>query len=397
MVEVPISAPNARNCVKKERLKKSKAGLYIHVPFCRSKCPYCDFYSIPFDEELKNSYLKALKQEIIISAKDKPGLKADTLYFGGGTPSLLKPNEVGQIINLCRKHFSLSDSAEISLEANPESLNLKKLRSYYSVGINRLSLGFQSLNDEELNIIGRLHNASKAIHAYSQACKAGFDNISIDLMMGIPQQTLERWEYTLNQIVQLKPQHISTYILEIKEGSLWSKRPLEKHASEEAVSKMYYFTLDFLSSNGYQQYEISNFSLPGFCSYHNYKYWSGYTYLGFGPSAHSLYNNYRYDNVSDLNQYIERIKNVGSARDKRIFLTKNNRLEEILFLGLRKTEGVELKLFQVEFGIDILSKFSQEISRLQDAGLVEISKGFFKLSRKGLLLSNEVFQAFLLD
>ncbi len=397
MVEVPISALNARNCAKKERLKKNRAGLYIHVPFCRSKCPYCDFYSIPFNKELKNSYLKSLEQEIMISAKDKPDLKADTLYFGGGTPSLLKPNEVGRIIDQCRKCFSLSDSAEISLEANPESLNLKKLKSYYSVGINRLSLGFQSLDDEELNIIGRLHTASNAVHAYSQALKAGFDNISIDLMMGIPQQTSERWEYTLNQVVQLKPQHISTYILEIKGNSLWSKRPPVKRASEEAVSKMYYFTFDFLSSNGYKQYEISNFALPGFCSYHNYKYWSGYTYLGLGPAAHSFYNNYRYYNVSDVNQYIERIKTMGSAGDKRIFLTKNNRLEEVLFLGLRKTEGVRLKLFQVEFGIDILSKFSQEISRLQDAELVEINKGFLKLSRKGLLLSNEVFQAFLLD
>jgi oxygen-independent coproporphyrinogen-3 oxidase len=397
MVEVPISALNARNCINIERLKKNRAGLYIHVPFCRSKCPYCDFFSIPFDEQLKNNYLKALEQEIIISAKDKPGLKADTLYFGGGTPSLLKANEVERIINLCRNYFSLSDSAEVSLEANPESLNLRKLKSYYSVGINRLSLGFQSLDDEELNIIGRLHTASNAVHAYSQACKAGFDNIGIDLMMGIPQQTLKRWEYTLNQVAQLKPQHISTYILEIKGHSLWSKRPPAKHASEEAISKMYYFTLDFLSSKGYQQYEISNFALPGFCSYHNYKYWSGYTYLGFGPAAHSFYNNYRYYNISDVNQYIERIKTVGSAVDKRLFLTENNRLEEVLFLGLRKTEGVKLELFQVEFGIDILSKFSQEISRLQDADLVEISKGFLKLSRKGLLLSNEVFQAFLLD
>lgn len=397
MGEVPISVLNARSKMNRYALKKDKLGLYIHVPFCRRKCPYCDFYSIPFNEELKNKYLKALEQEIIFSAREIDGIKADTLYFGGGTPSLLKPAEVEQLICRCRNSFFLSDDAEITLEANPESLDLTKLKGYRSAGINRLSLGVQSFIDEELKILGRLHTVQKALQSYSQACRVGFDNIGIDLMLGLPQQKIEQWAYSLRQALQIKAQHLSTYILELKKTSCWTQKFLHEVPAEDAVEEMYNFTIEFLTAQGYQHYEISNFCLPGFSSYHNLKYWSDVPYIGFGSSAHSYYRNNRYNNVPDVYKYIKLIALSNSAIENRQVLTKENRLEEALFLGLRVTAGIELSYFNKLYSVDIEAKYMNEIHRLQDAELLEISKGFLRLTQKGYLLSNEVFQAFLLD
>jgi oxygen-independent coproporphyrinogen-3 oxidase len=397
MGEVPISALNARSKMDRYTLKKDKLGLYIHVPFCRRKCPYCDFYSIPFDEELKDKYLKALEQEIIFSAREIDGIKADTLYFGGGTPSLLKPAEVEQLIFHCKNSYFLSDDAEITLEANPESLDLKKLKDYRSAGINRLSLGVQSFIDEELKVLGRLHTVQKALQSYNQACRVGFDNIGIDLMLGLPQQKIEHWAYSLRQALQIKPQHLSTYILELKKNSCWTQKFLHKLPTDDAVEEMYNFTIEFLTAQGYQHYEISNFCLPGFPSYHNLKYWSNVPYIGFGPSAHSYYRNNRYNNVPDVYEYIKLIALSNSAIENRQALTTENRLEEALFLGLRVTKGIELSYFNKLYCVDIEAKYMNEIYRLQDAELLEISNGFLRLTQKGYLLSNEVFQAFLLD
>jgi oxygen-independent coproporphyrinogen-3 oxidase len=397
MGEVPISALNARSKMDRYTLKKDKLGLYIHVPFCRRKCPYCDFYSIPFDEELKDKYLKALEQEIIFSAREIDGIKADTLYFGGGTPSVLKPAEIEQLICRCKNYFFLSEDAEITLEANPESLDLKKLKDYRSAGINRLSLGVQSFIDEELKVLGRLHTVQKALQSYNQACRVGFDNIGIDLMLGLPQQKIKQWAYSLRQALQIKPQHLSTYILELKKNSCWTQKFLHKLPTDDAVEEMYNFTIEFLTAQGYQHYEISNFCLPGFPSYHNLKYWSNVPYIGFGPSAHSYYRNNRYNNVPDVYEYIKLIALSNSAIENMQALTTENRLEEALFLGLRVTAGIELRYFNKLYSIDIEAKYMNEIHRLQDAELLEISKGFLRLTQKGYLLSNEVFQAFLLD
>lgn len=397
MVEVPTSALNVRKAKNKGRAKMNKVGLYIHIPFCRRKCPYCDFYSISFNEELKAKYLKVLEQEIFNFSKKMQGLEADSLYLGGGTPSLLDAFEVEGIINKCQKNFALSYESEVTLEANPDTLNLEKLKGYRSAGINRLSLGFQSFKDEELKLIGRLHTVQKALKIYEQALKANFKNISIDLIMGLPQQSKERWEFSLKQVAQLKPQHISAYILEIKGNSSWAKNPPAFLPSEELVEEMYYMTIDYLTSQDYRHYEISNFALQGFSSHHNLKYWNGGYYLGLGCAAHSFYGNYRYNNVTDINQYIKFIEHSGSAIENEVVVTPQKRLEETIFLGLRKTEGIEVKRFKQQYGIDIITYFSTEINRFIEAGLIEINNGFLKLTRKGLLLSNEVFQAFLLE
>jgi len=396
MGEAPSSALNANR--KKIGSKLNKLGLYIHIPFCRRKCPYCDFYSVTLEKELKDRYMVAIYKEIkFLSQKFMPHWQADSLYFGGGTPSLLHPGEVEKMINFCQRHFNLTEGAEITLEANPDTVNWTKLKGYRSAGVNRLSLGIQSFNNEELKLLGRLHSCQKALRAYEQTCKAGFENINLDLMIGLPHQKLEQWQSSLKQAAQLKPQHFSTYILQIKDESYWGKEPPSALPSEELIEEMYYWGIDFLTGEGYRHYEISNFALPDFLSYHNLKYWSGGAYLGLGAAAHSCDGKFRYNNPSDVYQYIQLIERFGSAWENKIALSPKMMLEEALFLGLRKTEGLELKPFQQKYGIDILNRFSQEISRLCDAGLIEISNGFVKLSRKGLLLSNEVFQAFLLD
>jgi oxygen-independent coproporphyrinogen-3 oxidase len=235
------------------------------------------------------------------------------------------------------------------------------------------------------------------LQSYNQACRVGFDNIGIDLMLGLPQQKIEHWAYSLRQALQIKPQHLSTYILELKKNSCWTQKFLHKLPTDDAVEEMYNFTIEFLTAQGYQHYEISNFCLPGFPSYHNLKYWSNVPYIGFGPSAHSYYRNNRYNNVPDVYEYIKLIALSNSAIENMQALTTENRLEEALFLGLRVTKGIELSYFNKLYCVDIEAKYMNEIHRLQDAELLEISKGFLRLTQKGYLLSNEVFQAFLLD
>ncbi|MBQ4051077.1 MAG: radical SAM family heme chaperone HemW [Oscillospiraceae bacterium] len=302
-------------------------GLYIHVPFCASKCAYCDFYSRVRRDQLPD-YHAALKREI--SGWKEKGVKADTLFFGGGTPSLLTPEQIDELIVLCREVFSLE--GEITMEANPDTVTPESLRGYRAAGVNRLSFGVQSAIDSELKLLGRKHTFADAERAVYAARDAGFDNLTLDLMLGIPEQTADSLQMTLERIMSLRPEHLSCYLLKIEEGTVFYKRQMGSLCADEDTTADFYLAVcDHLKKLGYRHYEISNFALPGYESRHNLKYWRCEDYLGFGPAAHSCFGGRRFYHPADLAAYIS-----GSAP---VDDGPSGSAEEKLMLALRLEEG----------------------------------------------------------
>jgi len=377
------------------------SSLYIHIPFCIKRCTYCDFVSGSYDAGKVNNYLVALKKEI-------SGIPAvhllETVYIGGGTPSALSSNALSDLMNHVVNHFEFATDYEATIEANPGTLDREMLTALKTAGINRLSIGVQSFHNEELAVLGRIHSCDEAGQAATLARDAGFENVGIDLIYGIPGQTLDAWKSTLEQAVYLSPQHISTYELTVEEGTELAGvlKPLQRGSAlslleEEIIIEMYKYTIDYLTSSGYVHYEISNFARPEFLCRHNLNYWDRGEYCGAGLGAHSCIGNRRFYNTANVDEYVKTVSENRDAITESELINKEKALSEAIFLGLRKTAGINLKAVSKALKTDIESRYLNVIHGLQQAGLVDFDAEtrHLRLTDKGILLSNEVFARFL--
>jgi oxygen-independent coproporphyrinogen-3 oxidase len=370
-------------------------GLYLHIPFCSAICNYCNFNRGLMDESLKMRYVAALEREI--AGHRARGRAVDTLYFGGGTPSLLEPDEIGRLIDACRSRFAVAADVEVTLEANPETVTWKRLAAYRQVGVNRLSFGVQSFRDAELQRLSRLHSASRARTAVGEARAAGFDNLSLDLMMWLPGQSPDQWLESVEAAVDLTPEHLSLYLLEVYPNAplreemaraKWSQAP------DEDATEMYLGALDRLDVAGYEQYEISNVARLGRRSRHNLKYWQDGEWVGLGCGAHSTLDGVRWKNVAATEDYVSRVGR-GEPVDTEVRrMTPAERLGDALFTGLRLAEGVDLSALQERYGVDVWGRYERELEPFVDAGCLRRSGGRMALTRKGMLIANEVMMVF---
>jgi oxygen-independent coproporphyrinogen-3 oxidase len=378
-------------------------SLYIHYPFCLRKCFYCAFNSRTDASCTTNEYVAGLLRELEMrSGMPEEASFAATLYFGGGTPSLLEPCQVEQIIAAARKYYALSPAAEITLECNPGTLTREKLTAFRAVGVNRLSLGVQSFDDDFLERLGRAHTAGQALAAFYAAREAGFDNIGIDLIHSLPGQTLAQWQGELERVSKLGPEHLSVYGLTVEEGTPFAL--LEEEGKlllpdEEESACMYEKSAEILGASGYEQYEIANFARPGFRSRHNSGYWQRRPFLGFGAGAHSYLRlpgaGLRFSNTERAEDYLQLLSRGCLPTSESRSLSCDEAMAECLFLGLRLTEGVSLDRFHEEFSVSFHAVFGTACADLFAAGLLEIRDGFLRLTEKARILSNQVFVRFL--
>lgn len=370
-------------------------GLYVHVPFCAAICNYCNFNRGLFDAGLKEQYVAALVREIRGAAE--PDTAADTIFFGGGTPSLLEPTEVGVIVAACRESFAVAADAEITLEANPETVTRERLELFRAAGVNRLSYGVQSFRDDELTRLSRLHSAARAREAVGLARQAGFDNLSLDLMMWLPQQSVSEWLESVDALVAQAPDHASLYLLE-----LYPNAPLRDEmarakwslAPDDDAAEMYLRALERLDAAGYEQYEISNVATAGRVSRHNLKYWADGEWRGFGCGAHSTRSGVRWKNLSSTAEYIAAVNGGGQLGIERRVLSAGERLEEALFTGLRLTRGIDLEAVNARYDVDVWERYGAELRPFVDQGLL-IYDSRLRLTRAGMLLANEIMAVFI--
>lgn len=373
------------------------AGIYIHIPFCLSKCYYCDFYSQTASEDVINEYVDCIVKEINIVLPQLSDKKFDTIYFGGGTPSLLKINQIGKILETLFKHINSSNINEITIEANPETLTRNKLKAFLELGINRLSIGVQSTNDYLLKLLNRVHNRKRAIQSIHLARESGFDNLNVDLIFGIPEQTIDDWKKTLDTITSFQPEHLSVYNLTVERGTRLHQLIKTKQLqlpSEDSQVKMFNFAMKYLTKKNYQHYEISNYALRGFACRHNLKYWEGDEYLGIGVASHSWIDGQRFFIPPKLKLYTENVKKgkLPYQYDKVKSLRRN--IAEKLMMGLRLIGGINLNGFREKYDIDITQFFESEIKELYSMKLISISKNHLRLTKRGILLANEVMSKF---
>lgn len=400
------------------------AGIYVHIPFCERKCTYCNFNTIDFFEDLAARYVAALAKEIafwgrrlaeensaaaINIAGSRP-VAVDTIFFGGGTPSILEANQLASVIKACRDAFDVAQDAEISIEINPATFSRGKIEGWLAAGINRASVGVQSFIDRELVALSRTHTSIDARRTIEKLRQAGFNNISIDLIAGLPGQSLDDWQLNLREAVDLRPEHLSLYLLEVKEGTqLYAqiKRDARLAPDDDAAAEMYKMICDMTQEAGYEQYEISNFALmPGgfanernsvspFRSKHNVKYWTGAAFYGMGCGAHSYDGRARWVNRLQTEKYIADVTSTGQAVAHLTSLSGEDRAAEAIFMGLRLREGLSLEEFRAEYDLDVLARYEKDLPRLTEAGLIEIESGRLRLTGRGRLLSNEVFVSFI--
>ena len=373
-----------------------EVSLYIHIPFCKQRCFYCDFPTFAGKERFREEYVEALIKEI----EDKcSNYLIKTIFIGGGTPSYLEEKELEKLLIAVSK-LNLSDKLEYSMECNPGTVNEEKLKIMKKYGINRISFGLQSCNNQLLKKIGRIHTFKEFLENYNLARKIGFNNINIDLMYGLPNLTIQDWKNTLEKICELKPEHISAYSLIIEEGTafykLYEKDKLEL-PSEDDERVMDKLTKDILKSNGYHQYEISNFALPGKECEHNKVYWSLEEYIGVGSASSSYIDGYRLVNISNINDYIEKINNNISVVIDKYENTIEDEMEEFVFMGLRMVSGIDLLKFKKKFGVDINSIYKEVIEKNIKDGLLVVEENKMFLTAKGMELSNSVMSDFILD
>ena len=370
-------------------------GLYLHVPFCAAICNYCNFNRGLFDAHLKERYVSALRTEIRAAAERSTA--ADTIFFGGGTPSLLEPSEIESLITACRESFDLAPAAEITLEANPETVTPERLDGFRAAGVNRLSYGVQSFRDDELIRLSRMHSAPRARQAFAMARAAGFDNISLDLMMWLPQQTVSQWLESVDALVDLAPEHASLYLLEVYPNAplrdemaraRWSLAP------DDDAADMYLAAMERLDAAGYQQYEISNVARPGRESRHNLKYWQDGEWRGFGCGAHSTRAGVRWKNISSTSEYIDAVITGGQLVTERRDRSAEERLEDALFTGLRLSRGIDLALVDAQYGVNVWERYGAELQSFIDEGLL-IYDATLRLTRAGMLLANEIMTVFI--
>jgi len=371
-------------------------GLYVHIPFCSAICNYCNFNRGLFDAGLKDRYIDALVREIS-NAGTKPCAEADTIYFGGGTPSLLEPHEIERIIAACDAVFDIDADREVTLEANPESVSETRLAAYRAAGVNRVSFGVQSFRDEELRRLSRLHSAARACDAVGEARAAGFDNVSLDLMMWLPEQSVSAWLASVDRAIALSPDHLSLYLLELYPNAPLKDDMARAHwsqAPDEDAAAMYLTAMERLDCAGYEQYEISNVARPGRRSRHNLKYWQDGEWLGFGCGAHSTRDGVRWKNVSSTEEYIARIGREESAAVDIHALSAGERMGDALFTGLRLTEGVDLETIRARYDVDVWERFGPELRPFLEEGCLRRDGPRLKLSRRGMLVAHEVMTIF---
>jgi oxygen-independent coproporphyrinogen-3 oxidase len=369
-------------------------GLYLHIPFCSAICNYCNFNRGLFDAGLKDRYVHALEAEVRRSGRGEP---ADTIYFGGGTPSLLEPAEIARLIEACRSVFDVAGDAEVTMETNPETSSLARMERFRESGVNRISFGVQSFREDELRRLGRLHSATRAREAVREARGGGFDNVSLDLMMWLPQQSTAQWQESIEALVDVGPEHASLYLLELypnaplKEDmarSGWSQAP------DEDAAVMYLWSLDRLERAGLRQYEISNVARDGRASRHNLKYWTDGEWLGFGCGAHSTRGGTRWKNVPATEQYVSRIAEGAPVDADRRVMTAAERMEDALFTGLRLTAGVDVDAVGARHGFDPWRRYGEGLKPFLDGGLAVREGSRLRLTREGMLVANEVMAVF---
>ncbi len=377
----------------------TQAGLYIHIPFCRSRCSYCDFATGIYQGELAERYVTAVVDEIANSAKAG---EVDTVYFGGGTPSLLTPAQLDRILSTVHKHFAVQPDSEVTLEMNPGTVTRDQLRAFRELGINRASFGAQTFDDAELAKLGRSHTSAETLETFANLRAAGFENVSFDLIAGLPGQTLAGWQRNVDRALALEPEHLSFYLLEVHSGTPLAdhiRRGLQPKPDEDLAADMYEWMLERAASAGYEHYEISNLCKTGFSSRHNTKYWTGAPYYGFGCSAHSfdgasVNRGLRWSNERDVARYVEAVEQHTSPIVEQHELSDVDLRAEALFLGMRMMRGVDLREYNETFGVDLLAERRDELDRFREAGLVEFDGDLMRLTRNGALMSNEVFAAF---
>lgn len=356
---------------------------YIHIPFCKQKCHYCSFISFPKLEK-KEQYIIALKKQI---QTDYKGEELKTLYFGGGTPSLLIVEEIKELINL----FNLANDAEITLELNPETVNQEYFIELAKTRVNRLSIGSQSFDNEILNLIGRRHKVEDIFRVVKEARNAGFENISLDFIYGLPNQTVEKFSSDLKKAIGLGVEHISLYGLKIDEDCYFAKFPPENLADDDTQAQMYLNAIEILTKNGFNHYEISNFSREDKYSRHNVTYWQNQEYYGFGLGAHGYVNGIRYSNTTQFSQYF----NNPCQKESKQTLSTQEKLEEEIFLGLRLVEGINIKEIEKKFNMNFYEKYSNVLKKYEQEGFLEIKSDFVKFTKQGFLVSNYILADFI--
>ena len=374
--------------------KKSGLELYLHIPFCIKKCDYCDFLSGPSTRTGQESYIYALLREIkAVSAVEKRSV--DTVFIGGGTPSVPECDVMEKLLQVLQENFHFSPNAEITIEANPGTLTSEKLALYRKYGINRISIGLQSPKDEELEVLGRIHNYRQFLESYQMAREAGFSNINVDMMFAIPGQSYEGWIENLRTVAELGPEHISAYSLIVEEGTPFSKRELEL-PDEDTEYRMYEDVAKVLGEYDYHQYEISNYAKENRECRHNEGYWQRKDYLGLGLGAASLTGNVRFTNTTDMQEYLEKSGTPELMRKDREFLTQEDEMAEFMFLGLRMTDGVSKTEFQEYFGTAVEKIYGEVLDKYKRQGMLVEKDDRIFLSRTGIHVSNAVMADFLL-
>jgi len=371
-------------------------GLYIHIPFCLRKCPYCDFYSVT-DLSLKNAFTKALAQEMRVYAAQ--AVSVDTLYIGGGTPSVLTPGELEGILNEARRCFHVLPDVELTLEVNPGSVSAGSLSDYRRGGVNRINIGVQSFQDRILRFLKRIHNAADAVDCIQGARRAGYDDIGLDLIYGVPGQTAASWRSDLERAVSFRPAHLSCYMLTYEEGTPLERRRQQGRFNplpEEQVAELFVETVAWLAQNGYVQYEISNFTKAGpggtglFPSRHNQKYWSYAPYLGLGPAAHSFLEPVRFWNPRSVKKYVSRLSAGKLGIEDSEVLTIEQQMMEAIFVGLRTVEGIRVDRFNQKFNRIFFNAFGGVLSEYEEAGLMELGKNRCRLTVRGMLFLDSI-------
>ncbi len=370
---------------------EKRLGIYIHIPFCKSKCDYCDFYSLAgCGEQQMQDYLDAISVHMAETAPQTASCWVDSVYFGGGTPTVFGERRLLELLKLVKKQFRLTADCEITVEANPDSVDKKMLTKLRRAGVNRLSLGAQSGDDGELKRVGRPHSAGETEMAVQAAWRAGFENLNLDLIYGLPGQTMESWRDTLDWAISLEPDHLSCYGLKIEESTpLWAERESESIADGDTQAEMYLLMVERLRQAGYEQYEISNFARPGYESRHNLKYWRLEEYIGFGPGAHSDFGGRRYSFCRDLEGYIRGVQTGGELLDEDMLIPRRERGSEYLMLGLRTVEGVSPQKYRRSFGMSFapLEKMLEEFAV---HGWAEQNEECWRLTPEGMLVSNQL-------
>ncbi len=378
-----------------------ECGIYIHIPFCKRRCAYCAFVSYPFREDKVEQYVDAVTSEAGLWASDLCSPKIniaeltfDSIYIGGGTPSLLQVSHIEQLLEACAARFSIVWPSEVTIEANPDSCTPEWLKGVYNLGVNRISLGVQSFSNEELTALGRSHDNAAVFRSYYDARAIGFNNVSMDLLAGFPGHTLSSFEKSLKTLIALSPEHTSVYLFELKEGSPIHSRILSGRdpiPDEDLAADLYELCCEFMTSEAYNHYEISNFGKAGFECRHNLKYWMDSDYLGLGAGAHGLLGDFRYSNVTSLDEYSSRISRGQLPFSNMNHMNPLDRFRDALIMGARLVQGVDLSRLDRRYNVDAALFMTETISDLQDQGLFEFRNNLFRFTAKGRLLSNQIF------